>query len=230
MHVYLSAASSQPDLLIPWGIYLTGKRVDSKYTAGPAFFILFHMMWRQIVLVTFVFSLLCGSVAGRHVRQSKMSPDINTNGEDYEEEEESFADHITAIRDIIRAVGFSLKFGKDGLKIELGKGPEKQSSRKSETRKHQTVQINSDKVTNGPLIGRRSGVKDAIYISGRPYVLMPIPENYALLPLPVVGQSSPDPSLTTAAPVSPVTSVTEPAFSYPSLMPPAPVTESVNNK
>lgn len=199
------------------------------------------MLVRETVLCFLILTIAANVSTGRPVhRRHPRHRQQRSHYHDHEEEEgpieDETHDNLQLIRDIIQMVGFNLTFGRDGLKIHLGSrsnSPFPHTEAKSLN--YRSSANNADPKNQVNLIKGSTGKDPTILISGRPYLLIPMPDNYGLIPMP--GHKRVETSETKGTrdsktplfgqPVTASTTTTDKSnFVFPTLLTPNPVTDS----
>lgn len=147
---------------------------------------------------------------------------------DTEEElqlQEQKHDNLIIMRDIIREIGFTLTFGKQGLNIHIGSENKDRSEEKSRDMK--TTDDSKDQpfreVVNhveDDLTARKGTMRESLVVAGRPYILIPLPSKEHEKSTNELDSSK---GPTTRPPVTTAGS----DFVFPTLLTPNPVTESM---
>ena len=177
----------------------------------------------------------------QHHRQHRSHSHFDDEEEEGTIEDETH-DNLQLIKDIIQMVGFNLTFGRDGLKVHLGSRsntPFPHAEGKSLS--YRSSGFNAEPKNQVNMITGSNGKDATLLISGRPYLLIPMPENYGLIPMPVkkqkdeAGQKGKKEETTRkpqyfGQPVTSSTTTTETSeFVFPTLLTPNPVTDAATD-
>lgn len=197
------------------------------------------MLLKNSFSIFLLIAMTADLIGGRptHRRPHRRQQRSHHHSHDEEEEariEDETHDNLQLIRDIIQMVGFNLTFGRDGLRVHLGSRSNAPFPH-TEAKSMDYGSSASDEQSR-PVVHLTPANKSKILIAGRPFLLLPMPDDYALLPLPskqtadVTRKGVRDGKTPLFG--QPVTSaaVTQASdFVYPTLLTPNPVTDSVRD-